>query len=116
MKIRSVSLAMLVSASAVLMSACVVEPVRPPQPAPVAEVAPPPPAPGYRWARGALPVGRQSLGVGARALGGGVLTRQACRRVTRRDRRAGASGDAKCRLLRRISAGSTSSVERRNAV
>ncbi|MDN7543290.1 YXWGXW repeat-containing protein [Burkholderia cenocepacia] len=52
MKIRSVSLAMLVSASAVLMSACVVEPVRPPPPAPVAEVAPPPPAPGYRWARG----------------------------------------------------------------
>ncbi|MCA3787157.1 MAG: YXWGXW repeat-containing protein [Burkholderia sp.] len=35
-----------------LMSACVVEPVRPPQPAPLVEVAPPPPAPGYRWAKG----------------------------------------------------------------
>jgi hypothetical protein len=34
------------------MSACVVEPARPPQPAPVVEVAPPPPAPGYRWAKG----------------------------------------------------------------
>lgn len=52
MKIRTVSLAMLVSASAVLMSACVVEPARPPQPAPVVEVAPPPPASGYRWAKG----------------------------------------------------------------
>ncbi|RQZ20751.1 hypothetical protein DIE15_01375 [Burkholderia sp. Bp9031] len=52
MKIRSVSLAVLVTASAALMSACVVEPARPPQPAPVAEVAPPPPAPGYRWAKG----------------------------------------------------------------
>ncbi|PRG08395.1 hypothetical protein C6Q14_08160 [Burkholderia ambifaria] len=51
MKIRSVSLAVLVSASAALMSACVVEPARPPQPAPVVEVAPPP-APGYRWVKG----------------------------------------------------------------
>ncbi|EGC98144.1 hypothetical protein B1M_43098 [Burkholderia sp. TJI49] len=52
MTIRTVSLAVLVVASAALMSACVVEPVRPPQPAPVAEVPPPPPAPGYRWAKG----------------------------------------------------------------
>ena len=52
MKIRSISLAVLVAASATLMSACVVEPARPPQPALVAEVEPPPPAPGYRWAKG----------------------------------------------------------------
>jgi hypothetical protein len=51
-KIRSVSLALLVTASAASMSACVVEPVRPPQPAPVVEVPPPMPAPGYRWAKG----------------------------------------------------------------
>ncbi|CAB3751941.1 hypothetical protein GQ57_05305 [Burkholderia sp. MSh2] len=51
-KIRSVSLAVLVTASAALMSACVVEPVRPPQPAPVVEVPPPMPAPGYRWEKG----------------------------------------------------------------
>ncbi len=31
---------------------CVVEPARPPEPAPVAEVAPPPPAQGYRWVKG----------------------------------------------------------------
>ncbi|MGR3906446.1 hypothetical protein Q3A80_05325 [Burkholderia sp. SR8] len=41
MKTRSVSLAALVTATAALMSACVVEPARPP-----------PPAPGYRWAKG----------------------------------------------------------------
>ena len=52
MKIRSISLAVLVTASAARMSACVVEPARPPQPAPVAEAAAPPPAPGYRWAKG----------------------------------------------------------------
>ncbi len=52
MKLRSVSLTVLVAASATLMSACVVEPVRPPQPAPVVETPPPMPAPGYRWAKG----------------------------------------------------------------
>ena len=52
MKIRSVSLTVLVAASATLMSACGVEPVLPPQPAPVVEVPPPMPAPGYRWAKG----------------------------------------------------------------
>ncbi|AOJ35191.1 YXWGXW repeat-containing protein [Burkholderia metallica] len=51
-KIRTVSLTVLVAASAALMSACVVEPARPPQPAPVVEVPPPMPAPGYRWAKG----------------------------------------------------------------
>ncbi|MEM5384505.1 hypothetical protein VSR68_13015 [Paraburkholderia phymatum] len=35
------------------LSACyVVEPSRPPQPAPVAEVMSAPPAPGYRWVKG----------------------------------------------------------------
>ncbi|RQS23531.1 YXWGXW repeat-containing protein [Burkholderia sp. Bp8998] len=52
MKIRSVSLAVWMTMSAALMSACVVEPARPPQPAPVVEVMPPPPAPGYRWTKG----------------------------------------------------------------
>ncbi|MEX3932367.1 hypothetical protein AB4Y32_11225 [Paraburkholderia phymatum] len=35
------------------LSACyAVEPARPPQPAPVAEVMPAPHAPGYRWVKG----------------------------------------------------------------
>ncbi|ALL67842.1 hypothetical protein K788_0001037 [Paraburkholderia caribensis MBA4] len=34
------------------LSACYVEPVRPAQPAPVAEVIPVAPAPGYRWVKG----------------------------------------------------------------
>lgn len=52
MKVRSVSLAVLATMSAALMTACVVEPARPPQPAPVVEVMPPAPAPGYRSAKG----------------------------------------------------------------
>ncbi len=52
LKMRSVSLAVLVAASATLLSSCVVEHVRPPQPAPVVEVPTPMPAPGYRWAKG----------------------------------------------------------------
>lgn len=47
--IRAVSLAGL---SAALLSACVVEPARPPQPAPLVEVMPPAPAPGYHWVEG----------------------------------------------------------------
>jgi hypothetical protein len=35
-----------------LLSACVVEPARPPQPEPVVEVMPAAPAPGYRWVKG----------------------------------------------------------------
>jgi hypothetical protein len=35
-----------------LLSACVVEPARPPAPAPRVEVPPPAPAPGYRWVKG----------------------------------------------------------------
>nr|WP_304993704.1 YXWGXW repeat-containing protein [Burkholderia plantarii] len=35
-----------------LLCACVVEPARPPQPAPRVEVMPAPPAPGYRWVKG----------------------------------------------------------------
>ncbi|WP_204117275.1 YXWGXW repeat-containing protein [Paraburkholderia sp. C35] len=34
------------------LSACYVEPARPAQPAPVAEVIGPPPAPGYVWVKG----------------------------------------------------------------
>ncbi|MGZ2747464.1 YXWGXW repeat-containing protein [Burkholderia stagnalis] len=52
MKTRSVPLAVLAIASATLLSACVVEPARPPQPAPLVEVMPPQPAPGYHWAKG----------------------------------------------------------------
>ncbi|MBN3807164.1 BcpO-related WXXGXW repeat protein [Paraburkholderia sp. Ac-20336] len=39
-------------AAGVLLSGCVVEPVRPPQPAPVAEIVPAAPAPGYVWVKG----------------------------------------------------------------
>jgi hypothetical protein len=35
-----------------LLSACVVEPGRPPQPAPLVEVVPVAPAPGYHWVKG----------------------------------------------------------------
>ncbi|PCE33108.1 YXWGXW repeat-containing protein [Burkholderia ubonensis] len=52
MKTRSVPLVVLAITCATLLSACVVEPARPPQPAPVVEVMPPPPAPGYHWAKG----------------------------------------------------------------
>lgn len=34
------------------LSACYVEPARPPQPAPVVEVMPAAPAPGYEWVKG----------------------------------------------------------------
>jgi len=46
------SLALVVSATAVLLSACVVEPARPVQPAPLVEVVPAAPAPGYHWVKG----------------------------------------------------------------
>ncbi|MBI0331280.1 YXWGXW repeat-containing protein [Burkholderia plantarii] len=53
MKIRSTSAAAFAAcACAALLSACVVEPARPPQPAPRVEVMPAPPAPGYRWVKG----------------------------------------------------------------
>jgi hypothetical protein len=39
-------------ASAIALSACVVEPVRPPPPQPIVEAVPPAPAPGYRWVQG----------------------------------------------------------------
>ncbi|WP_296651383.1 YXWGXW repeat-containing protein [Paraburkholderia sp.] len=39
-------------AGATLLSACVVEPARPPAPAPRVEVMPPAPSPGYRWVKG----------------------------------------------------------------
>jgi hypothetical protein len=35
-----------------LLTACVVEPARPPQPAPRVEVVPVAPAPGYHWVKG----------------------------------------------------------------
>jgi hypothetical protein len=36
----------------VLLSACVVEPARPPRPEPLVEVVPVQPAPGYHWVKG----------------------------------------------------------------
>ncbi|MGH8779734.1 YXWGXW repeat-containing protein [Paraburkholderia sp.] len=47
-----ISLASLVTASSLLLSACVVEPVRPPQPEPRVEVVPVAPATGYHWVKG----------------------------------------------------------------
>jgi hypothetical protein len=48
--VRAISLAGLCAA---LLSACVVEPAgRPPQPAPLVEVVPAAPAPGYVWVKG----------------------------------------------------------------
>lgn len=47
-----VLLAIAVSAAAVSLAACVVEPARPPQPAPLVEVVPATPAPGYHWVKG----------------------------------------------------------------
>ncbi|HEU0230287.1 MAG TPA: YXWGXW repeat-containing protein [Burkholderiaceae bacterium] len=47
--LRAVALA---GACASMLSACVVEPVRPPRPAPVMEIIPPPPAAGYHWVTG----------------------------------------------------------------
>lgn len=35
-----------------LLGACVVEPVRPPRPAPLVETVPAAPAPGYHWVKG----------------------------------------------------------------
>lgn len=46
------SLALIVSAAVVSLAACVVEPARPPQPAPLVEVMPAAPSPGYHWVRG----------------------------------------------------------------
>lgn len=37
---------------AALLSACVVEPARPPAPPPRVEVVPPAPQPGYHWVKG----------------------------------------------------------------
>jgi hypothetical protein len=42
----------LVLASALFLSACVVQPARPPRPEPVVEVVPAAPAPGYHWVKG----------------------------------------------------------------
>ena len=36
----------------VLLTACVVEPARPPRPEPLVEVVPVQPAPGYHWVKG----------------------------------------------------------------
>jgi hypothetical protein len=41
-----------IAASALLLSACYVEPARPPMPAERVEVVPVAPAPGYVWVRG----------------------------------------------------------------
>lgn len=50
--VRAVSLAGLCAAMLATLSACVVEPARPPQPAPLVEVVPAAPAPGYHWVKG----------------------------------------------------------------
>jgi hypothetical protein len=47
--LKTLSIAMLCAAS---LSACIVEPARPPEPAPVAEIVPVAPAPGYEWVKG----------------------------------------------------------------
>ncbi|MBV6306980.1 YXWGXW repeat-containing protein [Candidimonas humi] len=53
MKIRStLSAVLLAGACSTLLSACVVEPARPPRPAPRVEVMPRAPAPGYHWVKG----------------------------------------------------------------
>ncbi|KVM62926.1 hypothetical protein WJ59_22380 [Burkholderia gladioli] len=53
MTIRSKTVAAFTaSLCAALLSACVVEPVRPPQPEPRVEVIPATPAPGYHWVKG----------------------------------------------------------------
>jgi hypothetical protein len=44
--------ALLSCACAALLSACVVAPARPPQPAPLVEAVPVAPGPGYHWVRG----------------------------------------------------------------
>lgn len=44
--------ALLLSAAALALSACVVEPARPPRPAPLVEVVPARPAPEYHWVKG----------------------------------------------------------------
>ncbi|MGG1946390.1 YXWGXW repeat-containing protein [Trinickia sp. NRRL B-1857] len=46
------SLVLVASVAAVSLSACVVEPARPPRPEPLVEVAPAAPAPGYYWVKG----------------------------------------------------------------
>ncbi|WP_199541778.1 YXWGXW repeat-containing protein [Paraburkholderia kururiensis] len=47
--LQTVSVAL---ASAALLSACIVEPARPPQPAPMVEVVPAAPGPTYHWVKG----------------------------------------------------------------
>jgi hypothetical protein len=48
----NVTLLGLTLASSLLLSACIVEPVRPARPAPLVEVIPGQPAPGYHWVKG----------------------------------------------------------------
>ncbi len=47
--LKAVGLAL---ACAAALSACVVEPARPPRPEPMVEVMPAAPAPGYHWVKG----------------------------------------------------------------
>jgi hypothetical protein len=49
---RRAALVFAAAAAAVSLSACIVEPARPPQPAPLVEVVPAAPAPGYYWVKG----------------------------------------------------------------
>jgi hypothetical protein len=49
---KNAKLAAMLAICTALLSACVVEPARPPEPPPRAEAPPPPPAPGYHWVKG----------------------------------------------------------------
>ena len=51
MKTKPMLLTALLTGAA-LLSACVVEPARPPEPTPRVEVMPPAPSPGYHWVKG----------------------------------------------------------------
>ncbi len=50
--IRRIALNGSALACAAALSACVVEPARPPRPEPIVEVVPATPAPGYHWVKG----------------------------------------------------------------
>ncbi|MGN6320076.1 YXWGXW repeat-containing protein [Trinickia sp.] len=49
---KRASLALAVTAAAASLSACIVEPARPPRPEPLVEAVPVAPAPGYHWVKG----------------------------------------------------------------
>jgi hypothetical protein len=50
------------------LSACIVEPARPPRPEPIVEVVPATPAPGYHWVKGIID-GKATIGRGPMVIG-----------------------------------------------